>query len=192
MLQHPMHSPALLNTWTFHRVKNLGGWGRNRVGTKSYINTFNPSLSLTGLPGKGLARLHPRALWGGGVSRAGTVAPPGTFQHGSSCQASGLRYSLSWDIASPHCTGSPRPSWRMEGRHSQQARGISETALSSSRLPLPPHKACPQLLWLTASERVTSGADGVFLLRIDSLSQQTPQLDLGMLLQSKQWQFSGS
>lgn len=83
-----------------------------RSGGKSY-NNLQPFLSLTGLPHKGLARLHPRALWGVCMCRAGAAAPPGKVsQRCSHCQASSLRHFLSWAAVSPGCTRSPRPSWK--------------------------------------------------------------------------------
>lgn len=97
------------------------------MGAKSCINTFNPSFSLTGLPRKGLATLRPHAPWGVHASKAGAAAPPGTvFRHRSGCQVSGLRHFLSWGAVSPCHTGSPRPSWKGEGRHSPPARDVSE------------------------------------------------------------------
>lgn len=82
-------------------------WGKS-------CNNLQPFLSLTGLPHKGLARLHPRALWGVSVCRAGAAAPPGMVsQCCSHCRASCLRHFLSEAAVSPGCTRSPRPSWKV-------------------------------------------------------------------------------
>lgn len=111
--------------------KEWKNWGKS-------CNNLQPFLSLTGLPHKGLARLHPRALWSVCVCRAGAAAPPGTVsQRCSHCRASTGRRSLSWAAASPGCTRSPRPSWkgRADSHHqpeiSLMAPFLPLTALNS-------------------------------------------------------------
>lgn len=81
-------------------------WGKS-------CNNLQPFLSLTGLPRRGLARLHPRAPWGVCVCRAGAAAPPGTVSpRCSHCWGTSWRHFWSWAAAIPGCTRSPRPSWK--------------------------------------------------------------------------------